>query len=163
MSGLTPQLLSVLGVFALAFVVRLLVRNRERLSFASVLVFVGVLVSALGLSFDLELTADLILMVFLPAIIFQGTTELDVRRLWHNTRVLAVLTVIGLPLAIVIMGAAGTVVFGFPLLVALLFAGIILPTDPAAVLSLFDELDVSERLAVTTQNIINTIKNICYC
>lgn len=151
MSGLTPQLLSVLAVFALAFVVRLLVRNREGLSFASVLVFVGVLISALGLSFDLDLTADLILMVFLPAIIFQGTTELDVRRLWRNARVISVLTVLGLPLAIVIMGAAGTVIFGFPLLVALLFAGIILPTDPAAVLSLFEEFDVSERLAVTIE------------
>jgi CPA1 family monovalent cation:H+ antiporter len=31
------------------------------------------------------------------------------------------------------------------------FATIILPTDPAAVLSIFDELDVSERLAVTVE------------
>lgn len=32
-----------------------------------------------------------------------------------------------------------------------MFATIILPTDPAAVLSIFDELDVSERLAVTIE------------
>jgi len=151
MSGLASVLTSVLGVFALALLVRLLVHNRDRVAFASVLVSIGVVVAALGLSFDLELTDDLILMVFLPAIIFQGTTTLDVRRLWRNAGLIAVLTVVGLPLAVVILGGIGTVAFGFPLLVALLFASIILPTDPAAVLSIFDELDVSERLAVTIE------------
>jgi CPA1 family monovalent cation:H+ antiporter len=151
MSQLTSLLLSVLGVFGLALAVRLLVRNQERLAFASVLVFVGVVVSALGLSFGLELTSELILMVFLPAVIFQGTTTLDVRRLWRNVGLITVLTVVGLPLAIVILGTIGTVAFGFPLLVALLFATIILPTDPAAVLSIFEELNVSERLAVTIE------------
>lgn len=151
MSELTTLLLGVLGVFALALAVRLLVRNRDRIAFASVLVFIGVAVSAAGISFGLDLTADLILTVFLPAIIFQGTTTLDVRRLWRNASLIVVLTLLGLPLAIVILGAVGSVVFGVPLLVALLFAAIILPTDPAAVLSIFEELDVSERLAVTIE------------
>lgn len=151
MSQLTSLLLSVLSVFGLALAVRLLVRNHARLAFASVLVFIGVVVSGLGVSFDLELTAGLILSVFLPAVIFQGTTTLDVRRLWRNAGLIGVLTVVGLPLAIVVLGAVGTVAFGFPLLVALLFATIVLPTDPAAVLSIFEELDVSERLAVTIE------------
>jgi CPA1 family monovalent cation:H+ antiporter len=151
MSGATSTLLSVLGVFGLAFVVRLLVAGRDRVAFASVLVFVSVLVSALGLSFGVELTPDLVLMVLLPAVIFHGTTTLDVRRLWENLGLVAVLTVVGLPLAVGLLGALGTVAFGFPLLVSLLFAAIILPTDPAAVLSIFDELDVSERLAVTIE------------
>ncbi|WP_311172113.1 cation:proton antiporter [Halobellus ordinarius] len=151
MSELTPLVVNVIGVFTLALVARFLVRNRDRLAFASVLVSLGVLVSALGLSFDLELTSDLILTVFLPTIIFQGTTTLDARRLWRNAGLITVLTVLGLPLAIVLLGAVGTVAFGFPLLVALLFAGVILPTDPAAVLSIFEELDVSERLAITIE------------
>jgi CPA1 family monovalent cation:H+ antiporter len=151
MSELASLLVSVLGVFALALSVRLLVRSRDRVAFASVLVLIGVVVSVIGLSFDLDLTADLILMVFLPAIIFGGTTTLDVRRLWRNASLIAVLTIVGLPLAVLILGGIGTVAFGFPLLVALVFATIILPTDPAAVLSIFDELDVSERLAVTIE------------
>jgi CPA1 family monovalent cation:H+ antiporter len=90
-------------------------------------------------------------MVFLPAIIFAGTTTLDVQRLWRNASLVAVLTIVGLPLAVLILGGIGTVAFGFPPLVALVFATIVLPTDPAAVLSIFDELDVSERLAVTIE------------
>jgi CPA1 family monovalent cation:H+ antiporter len=151
MSGLASLLVSVLGVFALALLVRLFVRDHDRIAFASMLVLVGVVVSGLGLSFDLELTDDLILMVLLPAIIFDGTTTLDVRRLWRNAGLIAVLTGIGLPLAVGLLGALGSVAFGFPLLVALLFATIILPTDPAAVLSIFDEFDVADRLAVTIE------------
>jgi CPA1 family monovalent cation:H+ antiporter len=151
MSGFASLLTSVLGVFALALAVRLLVRNHDRVAFASALVLVGVAVSALGLSFELELTADLILMGLLPAVIFEGTTTLDVRRLWRNAGLIAVLTLVGLPLAVGVLGAIGTVAFGFPLLVALVFAATILPTDPAAVLSIFDELDVAERLAVTIE------------
>lgn len=151
MTGLTSLLVNVLGVVALAFFVRLLVRNRDRLAFASVLVFVGVLVSALGLSFDLELTSDLILMVFIPVIIFHGTTTLDVSRLWRNAGLTAALTVVGLPFSIVILGTIGTVAFDVPLLISVVFATIILPTDPAAVLSLFEEFNVAERLAVTIE------------
>lgn len=151
MTGLTSTLASVLAVFAVALLVRLIVRSRDRLAFASVLVFIGVIVSALGLSFGLELTSDLILKGFLPAIIFHGTTTLDVRRLWHNAGLIGTLTVVGLPLSIVLLGMVGTVAFGFPLLIALVFATIVLPTDPAAVLSIFEALDVSDRLAVTIE------------
>ncbi|ELZ33176.1 sodium/hydrogen exchanger [Halorubrum tebenquichense DSM 14210] len=138
-------------MFALALVVRLLVRNRDRLAFASVLVAIGVAVSALGLSFGLDLTSDLILLVFLPTIIFHGTTTLNVRQLWRNVGLIAVLTGVGLPLSVVLLGAVGTVAFDFPLIVALVFAAIILPTDPAAVLSIFEGLDVDERLAITIE------------
>ena len=151
MNGFTSPLLSLLGVFALALVVRLAVRGRDQVAFASALVFVGVVVSAVGLSFDFPLTDELILTIMLPTIIFHGTTTIDVRELRRNASLIVVLTVVGLPLAVVILGAVGTVAFGFPLLVALLFAAIILPTDPAAVLSIFDELDVAEQLAVTIE------------
>ncbi len=151
MSDVAAGLASLLGVLAVALVVRLVVRNRDRVAFASLLVAVGVAVSALGLSFDLALTSDLILMVLLPAIIFAGTTSLDVRRLVDNAGLIAVLTAVGLPVAIVLLGTAWTAIVGYPLLVSLVFATIVLPTDPAAVLSIFDELDVDERLAITIE------------
>lgn len=79
------------------------------------------------------------------------TTTLDVRELHHNAGLIAVLTIVGLPLSVAVLGLAGTAAFGFELPVALLFAAVILPTDPAAVLSLFEEFDVTERLAVTIE------------
>jgi CPA1 family monovalent cation:H+ antiporter len=53
-------------VFALALTVRLVVSNQDRVAFASALVFIGVIVSAVGLSFDFLLTDDLIMTIFLP-------------------------------------------------------------------------------------------------
>ncbi|WP_267640502.1 cation:proton antiporter [Haloarchaeobius amylolyticus] len=151
MRGIEPLLASVVAIFAIAFVVRRLVDRRSDLSYASVLVAVGLLVSVLGVDFGLELSADLILAVLLPTIVFEGTTGLDVRELRRNAVLIVVLAVVGLPLGVALLGLLGTVAFGFSLLVALLFAAVVLPTDPAAVLSLFEQFDVGDRLSVTIE------------
>ncbi|WP_253737031.1 cation:proton antiporter [Halohasta salina] len=151
MSAITDTLTSVLVVLCIALGVRLLVRNHERIAYASVLVVVGLGAAFVGPDLGLELTSDVIFFLLLPTIIFQGTLSIDVRELRHDAPLIAVLTLVGLPLAVVILGAIGTVAFGFELGIALLFAAIILPTDPAAVLSLFEEFDVGERLAVTIE------------
>jgi CPA1 family monovalent cation:H+ antiporter len=150
-SEVATTLTSILGVFGVALVVRLLVRNRDRVAYASVLAAVGLVTAAVGVDPGLELTSDIIFLLLLPAVIFQGTTGLDVRELRHDAPLVLVLTLVGLPLAVGILGFAGTVAFGFELPVALLFAAIVLPTDPAAVLSMFEEFDVAERLAVTIE------------
>jgi len=151
MSGLAATLTSVLGILVVALVVRLLVRNHDRVAYASVLVAVGFVVPTLAPALRIELTADVIFLLLLPAIIFHGTTTLNVRELRHNAPLIGVLTLVGLPVAVGILGVAGTAVFGFDLSIALLFAAVILPTDPAAVLSIFNQLDVAERLAITIE------------
>ena len=151
MSGLVATLTAVLGILVVALVVRLLVRNHDRVAYASVLVAVGLVVPTLAPTLRLDLTADVIFLLLLPAIIFHGTTTLKVRELRHNAPLIGVLTLVGLPVAVGILGVAGTAVFGFDLPIALLFAAVILPTDPAAVLSIFNQLDVAERLAITIE------------
>jgi len=151
MSALTDTLTSVLVVLSVALGVRLLVRNYARIAYASVLVAVGLGAAVVGPDLGIELTSDIILVLLLPTIIFQGTLSINVRELRHDAPLIAMLTLVGLPLAVVILGVIGTVAFGFELGIALLFAAIILPTDPAAVLSLFEEFAVTERLAVTIE------------
>lgn len=151
MTEMVELAVSVVGLFLVAFLVRLLVRYQQTLSYASVLVFVGVVVSFVGIGPGLDLSTDLILLILLPTVIFAGTAELNVPVLRENLPQVLVLTLLGLPLAIALLGVVGTLTFGFPLVVALLFAAIILPTDPAAVLSLFEQFDVSERLAVLVE------------
>ena len=151
MSALTDTLTSVLVVLSVALGVRLLVRNYARIAYASVLVAVGLGAAVVGPDLGIELTSEIILVLLLPTIIFQGTLSINVRELRHDAPLIAMLTLVGLPLAVVILGVIGTVAFGFELGIALLFAAIILPTDPAAVLSLFEEFAVTERLAVTIE------------
>ena len=151
MSGLTATLTSVLVVLGIALLVRLVVSNYDRIAYASVLVAVGLGAAVVGTDLGVELTSDVIFFLLLPTIIFQGTLSIDVRELRHDAPLIVVLTLVGLPLAVVLLGTIGTVAFGFELTISLLFAAIILPTDPAAVLSMFEEFDVAERLAVTIE------------
>lgn len=151
MSSLTATLTSVLVVLGIALLVRLVVSNYDRIAYASVLVAVGLGAAVVGPDLGIELTSDIIFFLLLPTIIFQGTLSINVRELRHDAPLILALTLIGLPFAVVLLGAIGTVAFGFELAISLLFAAIILPTDPAAVLSMFEEFDVAERLAVTIE------------
>lgn len=151
MSDLTTTLTGVLIALGIALLVRLVVSNYDHIAYASVLVAVGLGAAVVGPDLGIELTSDIIFFLLLPTIIFQGTLSIDVRELRHDAPLIVVLTLIGLPVAVVLLGVIGTVSFGFELGISLLFAAIILPTDPAAVLSMFEEFDVAERLAVTIE------------
>ncbi|WP_424016372.1 cation:proton antiporter (plasmid) [Halorientalis pallida] len=149
--GLVSIILAVLFVLAVSLLVRAITLRRRELSYASLLVFVGLGVSILGFQLEITLTYALIIEVLLPVILFHGTTELNLDALVENAPLVLTLAVVGLPVSVLLMGFAGTVVFGFPLLVSLVFAAIILPTDPAAVLSLFQEFDAPDRLSITVE------------
>jgi CPA1 family monovalent cation:H+ antiporter len=145
---LASELATILGVFALAFVVRLLVSDLTDVSYSVVLVLVGFGISTLGIQLPIALSHEAIMTLLLPILLFRGTVELDHQALRENLLVPVALVVIGLPVSVVLLGAAGLTAFDFPPVVALLFAAMILPTDPAAVLSLLEELDAPERLSV---------------
>lgn len=146
--SLAPQLATLLGIFALALVVRLLVSGAENVSYSVMLVLAGFGVSLAGVQPPLVLSHDVIVMVLLPTLLFRGAVELDHEHLEANLLVPVALVVVGLPLTVGLLGAIGVPAFGFPPAIALLFAAMIVPTDPAAVLSLFEELDAPERLSV---------------
>ncbi|WP_135826999.1 cation:proton antiporter [Halorussus ruber] len=146
--SLTAQLATLLGVFALAFVVRLLVSGVTDVSYSVLLVLVGFGVSLAGVQPALVLSHDVIVAVLLPTLLFRGAVELDHQQLRQNLVVPVALVVLGVPLAVGLLGAAGIPAFGFPPVVAFLFAVMVVPTDPAAVVSLFEELGAPDRLSV---------------
>lgn len=148
MSAVTGIVLELLAIFVLAFAVRLLVERVEALSYSVTLVLVGLAVAVLGIDFAIDLSHDLIMVVLLPTLLFQGAVELELDPLEEIPLVPVVLVVVGVPVGVLVLGWIGPVAFGFPLLVSLLFAAIIVPTDPAAVLAVFEEMDAPERLSV---------------
>jgi CPA1 family monovalent cation:H+ antiporter len=52
---------------------------------------------------------------------------------------------------VIAVGAATAAVLGVPLLIALLFAVMAMPTDPVSVLALFEEISAPERLSVLVE------------
>src|SRR3954463_5141320 len=108
------------------------------------------------------LTPDVILIIFLPALVFEGSVKLDVRDLLHDWAPLLILANIGVVLATLVTGCLVYWWDGLPLLAAFLFGAIISATDPAvfffgaiisatdpvSVLALFKNRKIDKRLSV---------------
>ena len=82
------------------------------------------------------LTPDIILIVFLPALVFEGSVKLNVRDLFRDSVPLLVLANVGVVLAAAVTGFLVHWSLGLPLLTALLFGAIISATDPISVLAI---------------------------
>ncbi|MFC4553339.1 MULTISPECIES: Na+/H+ antiporter [Halorussus] len=150
-TGIAAELIDLLAVFVIAAGVGIFVAKVGKFPYTIALLLAGFAVSVLGITIDIELSHDLILLVFLPPLLFEGAATTDLERFRANLLPIIVLAVVGLIVSILALGVAGSYVFGFPLLISLLFAAMILPTDPVSVLALFEELGAPERLSVLVE------------
>ena len=155
--GLEAELLNLLAVFMIAATVGVGVAKVGRVPYTIALLLAGLAASVLGIELGIELSPEVILLVLLPPLLFEGAATTDLERFRRNLAPILALAVPGLLFSIVVLGYVGQVAFGFPLLIALLFAAMILPTDPVSVLALFEELGAPERLAtlVEGESLIN--------
>ncbi|MFB6354784.1 MAG: cation:proton antiporter, partial [Halobacteriales archaeon] len=151
MAGLEAELLNLLAVFILAAGVGVAVAKVGRFPYTVALLLAGLAASVLGVELGIELSHDVILLVLLPPLLFEGAATTDLERFRANLPLMLGLAVPGLLLSVLVLGVAGQHAFDVPLLVALLFAAMILPTDPVSVLALFDELGAPDRLATLVE------------
>ena len=94
------------------------------------------------------LTPDVILILFLPALVFEGSVKLDVRALIRNSVPLLLLANFGVLVAALVTGYLVHWLIGLPVLIAFLFGSIISATDPISVLAIFRDLKVDKRLSL---------------
>ena len=97
------------------------------------------------------LTPSVTLVVFLPALLFEGSLKLQVRHLRENFLPILLLATVGVLAATLITGFAAHWVLGLPVLVGLVFGAITAATDPISVLSIFKEMAVPKRLSVIVE------------
>lgn len=97
------------------------------------------------------LTPDVILLIFLPALVFEGSVKLNIRELARDSAPLLILANIGVLLAAAVTGSLVHWTIGLPILTALLFGAIISATDPISVLAIFRDLNMSHRLSVLVE------------
>ncbi len=150
------ELLDLLVVFMIAGGVGVFFAKVGRFPYTVALLLAGLGVSitrtVFGIPlFDIQLSHDLILLVLLPPLLFEGAATTDLESFRRNLPHILTLSVAGLILSIVFLGAIGQFAFGFPILISLIFAAMILPTDPVSVLALFDELGAPERLSTLVE------------
>jgi CPA1 family monovalent cation:H+ antiporter len=97
------------------------------------------------------LTPDVILILFLPALVFEGSVKLNVRDLVRNSAPLLLLANLGVLVAALVTGFLVHWIIGLPIQIALLFGAIISATDPISVLAIFKDLRMNKRLSLIVE------------
>lgn len=109
------------------------------------LVVAGLLLSLGGGVDELALTRDLILLLFLPPLLFEGSINMDLDDLRQRARQVAVLAIPGTAVTVAVL----TFLFrllGLDWIESTVLAVILAPTDPVSVLAIFKEHGVGSGL-----------------
>src|SRR5438874_7307771 len=129
----------VLVVLLLIALTVILVTRRLAVPYTLGLVVVGLLISVFNLLPEIHLTPALVLFVFLPALLFEGSWSISVRQLQANWLTITLLAGPGILLELVLIAVPLHFLAGLDWSVAFLLSAILSPTDPIAVLSLFKQ------------------------
>jgi CPA1 family monovalent cation:H+ antiporter len=95
----------------------------------------------------LHLHSDLILAVFVPALVFEAALNLNLRALRTVVRPVALLATLGVAISILLVGSLTHYLLGLDWQAALLLAAILSPTDPIAVVAVVRRSGAPHRLA----------------
>ena len=142
---------SIFGLLTLATIVHWACK-KLRLPFAVGLLIAGLWSSALiqTLSWQehlaLTFSPEIVFYIFLPTLIFESAYHLNFRQLKGVLREVTSLATVGLIFSILIVAAGMHIICDWPLIISLLFGAIVSATDPVAVLAVFKELKVPQKL-----------------
>jgi Na+:H+ antiporter len=156
-----PSSTSLVGqveLLILLLIVTLLVALLARLMrvpYTLLLVIVGFLVGiGVGLFPILpheHLDPAVVLYIFIPALLFEGAWNADLDRLEAEWLPIILLVIPGVVLSILVVAVALHLGIGLEWLLALLVGTIVAPTDPVAVIALFEQLGVPDRLRILVE------------
>jgi CPA1 family monovalent cation:H+ antiporter len=137
---------TLVGLLLLVCLIAMLAR-RTQLPYTVVLVITGLAIGLSGILPGFQLTPGLVLLVFLPALIFEAAFHLDFEHLMENRRQIAFLAIPAPLISTLLVGGLLHLVIGLDIPSALLFGALISATDPVSVSATFKELGVPRRLA----------------
>lgn len=166
--GMHGVIVYVVGVAGLLALMSLLpaVAGRLRVPYAVVVAAVGV---ALGLAMELtppahgpmaefllslrrmEMSAETLLYVFLPVLLFETAVAVPVRRLVEELGTVLLMAVVAVFVCTLFIGYALHLASGFGLVACLLLGTILATTDPGAVIGVFRDLGAPRRLTLLVE------------
>jgi len=146
-----------MGLLTVAMIVAGVCRNIP-IPYTVILVIIGIGFGHLGRQYhnfeDLltfQLTPELVLFLFLPALIFESAFNLDSRKLIKDLAPVMVLAIPALLISTFVIGTGLWVSLDMSFVLALLFGALISATDPVAVISLFKEVGAPQRLTILVE------------
>ncbi len=147
-----------LFTFELSFVILLLVvfvvamaAHRIRVPYTVALVLAGLAVSSQNI-LHFELTPQLILLLFLPPLVFEAALHIDSRTFRRIVTPVLLLAIFGVLIAVAVVSSLLTLTGLLDWRTALVFASLIAATDPVAVVSLFKVLGAPKRLSTLVES-----------
>ena len=150
---LSETVLVVTGLLTIAMLAAVIFRNIP-IPYTVILVIIGILLglsarhyTSLEFLLEFQLTPELVLFLFLPALIFESAINLDARLLMKDIMPVLVLAIPAMLMSAAIIGVGLWTLQEFSIYHALLFGALISATDPVAVIALFKELGAPQRLA----------------
>ncbi len=151
LTDLPRVLLEASILLSIAVLIGLLIRSLH-IPLTVVLAVAGLVVSEAGADLAItELIAGegfegLVLNLLLPVLIFEAALMLSTREFMRNLVPIGALATVALAVSAVLVGLSMNATTGLSMSVALLFGVIISATDPVAVVAVFREVGVSNRL-----------------
>ncbi len=162
--------LTVFAVTALLGLVSLLLPLAERfaISYTVLLALVGIAIGAvtnipveyhpggivgdfLGTLHDFGLSAESLLYIFLPALLFEAALNVDVRQLGDELAPVLLLAVVGVVVCTFVVGLALWPISPVGVVACLVLGAIIATTDPVAVVAIFRDIGAPRRLSTLVQ------------
>ncbi len=123
-----------------------LIARQLRFPYTLALVLAGLILGLLPFVPSVKFDPDVVLLIFIPALLFEGAWNVSVSVLLRNWLAVLLLAVPGLLISLMVAAAALHFGGGLTWLEALLLGAIISPTDPVAVVALFRRLGMGERM-----------------
>ena len=157
-SSITNLVTGIVLLLLIAAITSLFSKRVDKLPLTVLLVFVGIAISQFGhdvpglsLLSEFQLTPELVLFVFIPTLIFESAFNLNARQVSSNLWPILTLAIPGLLISTCIIGFIFSVFTDFDLMVGLLLGAILSATDPVAVIAIFKQLGVPERLTILVE------------
>jgi CPA1 family monovalent cation:H+ antiporter len=91
------------------------------------------------------------LVIFLPALLFEGSLKIQIGNLRKDLLSILLLANVGVLASAIIFGYSFHWVMGIPLLVALVYGATVAATDPISVLAIFEDMAVDTRLSTVIE------------
>ncbi|MBI2969621.1 MAG: sodium:proton antiporter, partial [Gammaproteobacteria bacterium] len=154
---LSEVVLIVMALLTIAMLAAAICRNIS-IPYTVFLVILGVALGGLSRSWpqfepllQFQLTPELVLFLFLPALIFESAFNLDARQLIKDLAPVLILAIPALLASTLIIGTGLWLAIPIDYVLALLFGALISATDPVAVIALFKELGAPQRLTILVE------------
>jgi len=122
-----------------------------RVPYTLLLVIVGFAVGLLPFIQHEHIDPNLVLYVFIPALLFEGAWNAELARLEADWLPIVLLAIPGMVLSLLVVAVVLHIGIGMAWLLAMLVGAIVAPTDPIAVIALFQQLGVPDRLRILVE------------